>query len=104
MGYANQGVATSKQNLKVIGVGTAALVLSLAMSLFAASSVGAHEVVNVVNEDKANCYGKIASMHAKEDKGLKKSYANWNHVGIGLNGSETFQEEAAAIKAACREE
>jgi hypothetical protein len=98
----SQSVAKSNTNMKVVGATLVAFALALAMSIFVAASANAHEVVSVVNEGKPNCYGKVASMHAKEG-GLKASYENWDHVGIGLTPDTTFQEEAAAIKAACRE-
>jgi hypothetical protein len=106
MKYAlHQGVTSKTLNLKVVGAALVALLLSMATSMFIIASASAHEVVNVANEGNENCYGKLASSHAKEGKGgLKGSYADWNHVGVGLDANSTFQEEVAAIKAACREE
>jgi len=99
-----EGVSETKSYTKRLAIGLTAVAVSVAMSVGLALSASAHGVGGIVAEDNPNCYGKVASLHAKDGKGLKASYEEWNHVGVGLDGSETFQEEVAALKEACRAE
>ena len=102
MKYAHNLGATQEKSYKLKIVGTI-LVATAFATVFAASAF-AHEVRNIVEEGNANCYGKVASLHAKEEGkgGLKSSYARYNHTAVpDLSNDATFQEEVKAIQAYC---
>lgn len=72
---------TKAISIPVAGIVVVALAAVLFALLAFTGTVSAHQATSFDPADK-NCMGKLTSFHAKDDKGIKNSAANWPHRGI----------------------